>query len=113
MSQRTKRSSSPRRPSRKADPATEPLDDKELDGVAGGIGGAATGVRLEMQQSRTRQAQNTSFGAIVKEGMSKGADVALAGGQIAAPFIPGAAVVSAAITGVGRSSNDGDDTGSG
>jgi hypothetical protein len=107
MSQRKNRSPSRKRVSRKADPATEQLDDQELDGVAGGTAvGAATGIRLEMQQTRARQAQNTSFGAIVKEGMGKSADAALTGGQIAAPFVPGAAVVSAAITGVGGSSDD-------
>lgn len=55
------------------------------------IGVATTGIAIKSVQAATpdpgaiknissRQAQNTQFGAVVKEGISKGADLALTNG---------------------------------
>jgi hypothetical protein len=62
---------------------------------------ANTGLRVQIDQSRTRQTADTSFGHVMSEGLTRTADAALEAGQLAAPFIPGGAVLSAAITGVG------------
>ena len=70
---------------------------------AGGIRNQqGSGIRVEMDQSRTRQTPNTSFGNVMKTGLSKSADAVMNAGRLAAPFIPGGAVVSAAITGMGQ-----------
>jgi hypothetical protein len=60
------------------------------------------GVKLNIDQARTRQTPKTDFGTVLKSGLSKTADVAMMAGSIAAPFIPGGAVVSAAISGVAQ-----------
>jgi hypothetical protein len=60
-----------------------------------------SGLRVKIDQSRSRQTANTSFGHVMSEGMTRSADAVLQAGQLAAPFIPGGAVLSAAITGVG------------
>lgn len=60
-----------------------------------------TGLRVQIDQSRVRQAPKTDFGSMVGAGLSKTADAVMNAGQLAAPFIPGGAVLSAAITGVG------------
>jgi len=65
------------------------------------IGTNNTGIRVSIDQSRARQTANTSFGHVMGNGLSQGADAVLQAGQLAAPFIPGGAVLSAAITGVG------------
>jgi hypothetical protein len=60
-----------------------------------------SGLRVKIDQSRSRQTANTSFGHVMSTGLSKSADAVMSAGQLAAPFIPGGAVLSAAITGVG------------
>jgi hypothetical protein len=60
-----------------------------------------TGLRVEIDSSRTRQAPKTDFGAMVGTGLSRTANAVMDAGQLAAPFIPGGAVLSAAISGVG------------
>ncbi len=60
-----------------------------------------TGIRVQIEQSRTRQTANASFGHVMGQGLSQGADAVLQAGQLAAPFVPGGAVLSAAISGVG------------
>ncbi len=60
-----------------------------------------TGLRVQIDSSRTRQAPKTDFGSMVGTGLSRTATAVMDAGQLAAPFIPGGAVLSAAITGVG------------
>ncbi len=60
-----------------------------------------TGLRVQIDQARTRQAPRTDFGSVMSTGLSRGTDAVLQAGQLAAPFIPGGAVLSAAVTGVG------------
>jgi hypothetical protein len=60
-----------------------------------------TGLRVNIDASRTRQAPKTDFGSMVGAGLSKTANSVMQAGALAAPFIPGGAVLSAAITGVG------------
>ena len=59
------------------------------------------GLKVEIDSSRARQTPKTSFGDVLGKGISKTADTVMNAGQIAAPFIPGGAVLSAAITGLG------------
>lgn len=61
-----------------------------------------TGLRVDIDASRTRQAPKTDFGTMVGTGLSRTADAVMGAGQLAAPFIPGGAILSAAITGVGQ-----------
>lgn len=62
----------------------------------------ASSIKVQIDSSRARQTPKTDFGSVFKTGMSKGADAVLSAGKLAAPFIPGGAVVSAAISGMGQ-----------
>ena len=65
------------------------------------IGSNNTGLRVQIEQSRTRQAPRTDFGSMVGTGLNKTAGAVMDAGKLAAPFIPGGAALSAAISGVG------------
>jgi len=58
------------------------------------------GLRVGIQESKERQTPKTDFGAMMKKGLSKSADTVLKSANIAAPFIPGGSVVSAAVSGM-------------
>jgi len=60
-----------------------------------------TGLRVKIDQSRVRQTPKTDFGSVMAEGMKKTAGAVAGAGALAAPFVPGGAILSAAITGVG------------
>jgi hypothetical protein len=60
-----------------------------------------TGLRVQIDQSRVRQTPRTDFGSVMATGVKKATNVAMSAGAIAAPFVPGGAILSAAITGVG------------
>ncbi len=65
--------------------------------------------RINTKVTDERQAVKSDFGSRVKDGVSVAAGAAATGAAVAAPFVPGGAIVSAAITGVdtlaaGRSS---------
>lgn len=74
------------------------LTDGQLEGVAGGSirQVASTGLRVQLQSSVQRQTTGSSFGSVLKAGLSSSAGV-LGGASIAAPFVPGGAILSAAI----------------
>ena len=59
------------------------------------------GLRVQIDSSRSRQTSRTSFGDVLSTGLSKSANTVMTAGNVAAPFIPGGAVLSAAITGLG------------
>ncbi len=65
-----------------------------------------TGIRLEMEQTRARQTPKTDFGSVIKQGISTTADQNLSAGSVAAPAIPGGAVVGAAINGTGAAKGE-------
>jgi len=69
-----------------------------------------TGIRVEIDQSRIRQTPKTDFGSVLSTGLNRTGAAVSQAGMIAAPFVPGGAVLSAAITGVGtiRSTAAGD-----
>jgi hypothetical protein len=60
-----------------------------------------SGLRVDIDQSRARQAPKTDFGSVLSTGLSRTTNAVLNAGQLAAPYIPGGAVLSAAISGVG------------
>ena len=60
-----------------------------------------SGLRVQIDSSRARQTPKTDFGSVFQTGLSKTADTVMNAGQLAAPFVPGGAVLSAAITGLG------------
>ena len=59
------------------------------------------GLRVKIDSSRTRQTPKTNFGSVFKTGLSKTAATVMGAGNMAAPYIPGGAILSAAITGLG------------
>lgn len=59
------------------------------------------GIRVSIGESIRRQAPNASVGAKFKETLGIGLNAVMDAGQIAAPLLPGGAVLSAAISGVG------------
>lgn len=60
-----------------------------------------SGLRVDIDQSRARQAPKTDFGSVLSTGLSRTTNAVLDAGALAAPYIPGGAVLSAAISGVG------------
>jgi predicted ribosomally synthesized peptide with nif11-like leader len=75
------------------------LSDADLGAIAGGVGTQNTALRISVGVSIERQTPQTDFGTVLGRGISHSADVTLTAGQLAAPFIPGGAVLSAAISG--------------
>lgn len=64
-------------------------------------------IRLSTVATSTRQTAKTDFGTVMREGLIKGANVAVEGLKVAAPFIPGSAIVSAAVAGANLASTVG------
>lgn len=60
------------------------------------------GLKVEIGQSTVRQTPRTDFGHVLAVGAQKGINVVATAAGIAAPAIPGAAAVGAAIHGVGQ-----------
>ena len=58
-------------------------------------------IQLDSSSTTVRQSPRTDFGTQMRNGIAAGAGTAGAAIGVAAPFVPGAAVVSAAVTGVG------------
>lgn len=56
-------------------------------------------VRLSTVATTTRQTPKTDFGSIMRNGLIRTGQVVSQGLQVAAPFIPGGAIVSAALAG--------------
>jgi hypothetical protein len=59
----------------------------------------ASSIRLSTVATSTRRTAKTDFGTVMRNGLVKGANVVSKGLQVAAPFIPGSAIVSAAVAG--------------
>jgi hypothetical protein len=56
-------------------------------------------IRLSTVATSTRQTPKTDFGTVMRDGLIKAGNVAIDGLRVAAPFIPGSAIVSAAVAG--------------
>jgi hypothetical protein len=61
--------------------------------------GSRGGITLDQGSTTVRQSPRTDFGTQVRNGVAAGAGAAGGAIGVAAPFVPGAAVVSAAVTG--------------
>ena len=61
--------------------------------------GSRGGITLDQSSTTVRQSPRTDFGTQVRNGVAAGAGAACGAIGVAAPFVPGAAVVSAAVTG--------------
>lgn len=59
----------------------------------------ASSVRLSTVATSTRQTPHTDFGSVMRTGLMKAGQVAQDGLNVAAPFVPGASIVSAAVAG--------------
>lgn len=59
----------------------------------------ASSFRLSTVATTTRQTPKTDFGSVMRTGLLKAGQVASEGLQVAAPFIPGGTIVSAALAG--------------
>jgi hypothetical protein len=69
--------------------------------MANTINPNSAGLRVKIDSSRTRQTPKTNFGSVFKTGLAKTADTVMSAGNMAAPYVPGGAILSAAITGLG------------
>jgi hypothetical protein len=56
-------------------------------------------IRLSTVATSTRQTPKTDFGTVMRDGLIRAGNVAVDGLRVAAPFIPGSAIVSAAVAG--------------
>src|SRR5688572_33136837 len=56
-------------------------------------------LRLSTVATTTRQTPKTDFGSVMRNGLIRTGDVLLQGMQVAAPFVPGGAIISAALAG--------------
>lgn len=65
--------------------------------------GRGGSIQLNTGSTTVRQSPRTDFGTQMRNGIGAGAGVVGGAVGVAAPFVPGAAVVSAAITGAGQS----------
>ncbi len=59
----------------------------------------SSSLRLSTVATTTRQTPKTDFGSVLKTGLMKAGGVVADGLQVAAPFVPGGAIVSAALAG--------------
>jgi hypothetical protein len=64
-------------------------------------------IRLSTVATTTRQTPKTDFGTVMRDGLIKAGNVAVDGLRVAAPFVPGSAIVSAALAGANVASNMG------
>ena len=72
-----------------------------------------TSIRLSTVATSTRRTAKTDFGTVMRNGLVKGANVVSQGLQVAAPFIPGSAIVSAAVAGTNLAASFGSGGGAG
>lgn len=72
---------------------------------------STTPVRMSTNMSVQRQTPNTDFGARVKNGLDTAASAAANGAAVAAPFVPGGAILSAAVSSVSTMTNGGGSAG--
>jgi len=80
------------------------ISHKELRQVLGGMGisyslQVQSGLRIQLQQTRSKTSTASSFSEIASQGLSKAADGTMSAGKLAAPYIPGGSVLSAAVSG--------------
>ncbi len=59
----------------------------------------AAPIRLSTVATSTRQTPRTDFGSVMKNGLIRAGNVAIQGLQQAAPYVPGGAIISAALAG--------------
>lgn len=64
--------------------------------------GRGPSIQLNTDSTSVRQSPRTDFGTQMRNGIAAGAGAVGGAVGVAAPFVPGAAVVSAAITGTGQ-----------
>lgn len=67
----------------------------------------AASIRLSTVATSTRQTPKTDFGTVMRDGLIRAGNVAVDGLRVAAPFVPGGAIVSAALAGANVASNIG------
>ncbi len=61
----------------------------------------SSGLKVNIDVTRQRQTPKTSFGDTLSAGINRTAETVAAASHAAAPFIPGGAVLSAAVSGLG------------
>jgi hypothetical protein len=69
--------------------------------------GRGSSVQLNTTSTTVRQSPRTDFGTQMRNGIAAGAGTVGGAVGVAAPFVPGAAVVSAAVTGAGQAMGGG------
>jgi hypothetical protein len=63
-------------------------------------------IRLSTVATSTRQTPKTDFGTVMRDGLVRAGNVAVDGLRVAAPFVPGGAIVSAALAGGAQIAGD-------
>jgi hypothetical protein len=64
-------------------------------------------IRLSTVATTTRQTPKTDFGTVMRDGLIRAGGVAVDGMRVAAPFVPGSSIISAALAGANVASNIG------
>src|SRR5262245_36948551 len=64
-------------------------------------------IRLSTVATTTRQTPKTDFGTVMRDGLIRAGNVAVDGLRVAAPFVPGSAIISAALAGANIAQNVG------
>src|SRR5262245_13220195 len=67
----------------------------------------AASIRLSTVATTTRQTPKTDFGTVMRDGLIRAGNVAVDGLKVAAPFVPGSAISSAALAGANIAQNAG------
>ena len=67
----------------------------------------AGSIRLSTVATTTRQTPKTDFGSVMRSGLIRAGNVVAEGLQVAAPFVPGGAIVSAALAGANHAATMG------
>lgn len=65
----------------------------------------AASIRLSTVATTTRQTPKTDFGSVMRAGLIRAGNVVAEGLQVAAPFVPGGTIVSAALAGANRAAD--------
>jgi hypothetical protein len=86
-------------------------DDSDRESPGGGEMQVQSGLRVKLDSSRSKTTTSKSFSDVAASGLLKAADAVLSAGSLAAPYIPGGSVLSAAISGLGQTKSSIDEGG--
>src|SRR5215831_2074089 len=77
-----------------------------MDNAQNNLRTPGASIRLSTVATSTRQTPKTDFGTVMRDGLVRAGNVAVDGLRVAAPFVPGGAIVSAALAGGAQMAGD-------